>query len=124
MTNIAITKKNLIGKRSILFRKLFKIREILPGSLSQRHLQCGNRNCICRREGKRHTAFQYSFKLLGEKQVTRNIPKGYISQLEARLKANKEFSRIIRAIQEINLELLFLELEEFRARQKQEQKQK
>lgn len=119
MTSFAEVKKNLVGKRSVLYRKLFKIRDILPGSLSERHLQCGHPNCICRREGKRHIAYQYSFKRIGEKQVTRNIPKDFVPQLELRLKANKEFYRIMREIQEINLEILFMELEEFRAKQKQ-----
>lgn len=121
MTNNSSRKKDLIGKRSALFRKLFKIRDILPGSLSERHLQCGHPNCICRREGKRHPAYQYSYKRIGEKKVTRNIPKGYVSQLEYRLNANKEFYRLLREIQDINLELLYLELEEFRSNQKQNQ---
>lgn len=119
MTNISSTKKSLIGKRSMLFRKLFKLRDILPGSVSERHLQCGHPNCICRREGKRHIAYQYSFKRIGEKQVTRNIPKDCVPQWERHIKTNKEFYRIMREIQDINLELFFLEVEEFRAKQKQ-----
>lgn len=113
-----VLKKNLIGNHSILFRKLFQIRDILPGSLSERHLQCGYRICICLREGIRYTAYQYSYKRLGEKQITRNIPIKYVSQLGSRLRANIEFSRILRQIHAINLELLFMELEEFLAKQK------
>lgn len=111
-----IERKNLIGKRSKLFRKLFKLRDILPGSLSERHLQCGHLNCICRREGKRHPAYQYSYKLLGERKVTRNIPKDYISNLERQLESTKEFKRTIRKIHEINLELLSADLEELRSK--------
>lgn len=44
-------RKELIGKRSRLYRKLFKMRDILPGALSERKVCCGHANCICRRVG-------------------------------------------------------------------------
>ena len=108
-------KKELISKRSQLFRRLLKHREILPGSVSLRQLQCGYPNCICRREGKRHPAYQYTYKQIGQRKVTRNIPQSYVPQLEHKLEANKEFKQIMREIQAINLELLFAELEEVRS---------
>ena len=108
-------RKELIGKRSQLFRRLLKHREILPGSLTFRQLQCGYSNCVCRREGKRHPSYQYSYKQLGQRKVTRNIPKSYVPQLEHKLESNKEFKQIMREIQAINLELLYAELEEVRS---------
>ena len=110
-------RKELIGKRSILYRKLFKMRVILPGALSERKILCGRANCICHREGKRHTAYQYSYKI-GPKQVTRNIPKEYVAQLESQVQSNKEFKRIMKQIHEINLEMLFSEIQDFRDKKK------
>lgn len=101
--------KILIGKRSQLYRRLFKIRDILPGAFSIRKVLCGKDNCACKKEGKRHTAYQYSYKI-GGKQTTNNIPKQYARQVEMQVLANKEFSRIMKQIHEINLELLFRQL--------------
>jgi len=44
--------KTLIGKRSQLYRRLFKIRDILPGSFSSRKIQCGKVNCSCNKKDK------------------------------------------------------------------------
>lgn len=101
--------KVLIGKRSGLYRRLSKIRAILPGAFSIRKVLCGKANCVCKKEGKRHTAYQYSYKI-GGKQVTINIPKQYARQVENQVLANKEFGKITRQIHEINLELLFRQL--------------
>ena len=70
--NLNFKLKTLVGKRSGLYRKLWKIRDILPGAFSRREALCGKANCVCRREGKRHRVNQYSYKI-GEKQVTKNI---------------------------------------------------
>jgi hypothetical protein len=102
--------KVLIGKRSGLYRRLSRIRNIIPGSFSTRKVLCGKSNCACKKEGKRHTAYQYSYKI-GGKQVTMNIPEQYARQVEAQVLTNKEFNKIIRQIQEINLELLFRQLD-------------
>lgn len=99
----------LIGKRSQLYRRLSKIRDILPGAFSIRKVLCGKANCVCKKEGKRHTAYQYSYKISG-KQTTFNIPKQYARQVEKQVLANKEFTGIMKQIHEINLELLFRRL--------------
>ena len=103
--------KTLIGKRSQLYRRLFKIRDILPGAFSNRKIQCGKVNCVCKKEdkSKRHTAYQYSYKI-EEKQVTKNIPKQYVQQVEKQVLANKEFKKIMKQIHKINLEILFQQI--------------
>ena len=101
--------KTLIGKRSQLYRRLFKIRDILPGAFSCRKIQCGKINCICSKDGKLHRAYQYSYKI-GEKQVTKNIPKQYARQVEKQVLANKEFKKIMTQIHKINLEILFQQI--------------
>jgi hypothetical protein len=115
-TNMNMKKnriKTLIGKRSQLYRRLFKIRDILPGAFSSRKIQCGKVNCVCKKEGKRHTAYQYSYKI-SEKQVTKNIPKKYARQVEKQVLANKEFKKIMNQIHNINLEILFQQLADHR----------
>jgi hypothetical protein len=110
--NINIKKnhtKTLIGKRSQLYRRLFKIRDILPGAFSRREIQCGKVNCVCKKEAKRHNACQYSYKI-GEKQVTKNIPKKYARQVEKQVLANKEFKKIMNQIHKINIEILFQQI--------------
>lgn len=101
-------KKILIGKRSQLYRRLSKIRDILPGAFSIRQVLCGKSNCACKTEGKRHTVYQHSYKIDG-KQVTKNIPKQYARQIEKKVLANKEFNRLMKQIQQINLKLLCTE---------------
>jgi hypothetical protein len=114
--------KTLVGKRSQLYRRLWKIRDILPGAFSKRNALCGKANCVCRREGKRHRVNQYSFKI-GEKQITRSIPNQYASQVQLQVSANKEFKKIVKQIYEINLEILFEQLAKSK-KQKQNKKQK
>lgn len=105
-------KKELIGKRSMLFRRLIKLRDILPGSFSIRKIPCGKENCICKREGKAHTGYQYSYKIdRDEKAKTKMIPKVFSRQVEKQVLANKEFKKIMKQIYKINLEMLFNQLE-------------
>ena len=102
-------EKTLVGKRSELYRRLWKIRDILPGAFSRRNALCGKANCVCRRERKRHRVNQYSFKI-GEKQVTKRIPDEYARKVQQQVLANKEFKKIVKQIYEINLEILFKQL--------------
>lgn len=100
-------EKELIGKRSQLFRRLMKLRNIIPGSFSIRRLHCGKQNCICKREGKLHTGYQYSYKIEPkQKPKTKMIPKNLSKQVERQVAANKEFKKIMKQIHEINLEIL------------------
>ena len=106
-----IANKTLIGRRSQLFRRLLKYRDILPGSFSFRAARCGKSNCICHREQSRlHTFHQYHYKI-EEKAVTKYIPKECAGQVERQVLANKEFKKIIKEIRKINLEMLFDQLE-------------
>ena len=130
MNSMKNHNKTLIGKRSQLYRRLFKIRDILPGSFSSRKIQCGKVNCSCNKEGKEdkdgkggkggkgdksrwHTAYQHSYKI-EEKQVTRNIPKQYARQVEKQVLDNKEFKKIMNQIHKINLEILFQQIADSR----------
>ena len=113
--------KALIGKRSALYRRLGKIRNILPGTFTVRKALCGKANCACRREGKRHTVYQYSYKI-GEKQVTKIIPIEYTRQVEGQVLAKKEFKKIMKQIYEINLEILFEQIQRNKQQNKRDKK--
>ncbi len=111
-------EKPWIGKRSVLYRRLWKIRDILPGAFSTRNALCGKANCICRREGKRHRVNQYSYKI-GEKQVTKSIPNEYARQVQRQVLANKEFKKILKRIYEVNLGILFEQLAKHKKQKKE-----
>jgi hypothetical protein len=103
--------KILIGKRSQLYRKLLKYRDVIPGSVTERKLTCGKPNCICKREGKLHTGYQYSYKIEKTgKPKTKWIPKELYRQVESQVTENKEFKNILKEIHKINLEILFIKL--------------
>ena len=106
-------KKELIGQRSGLFRKLKNLRDILPGSFSTRKILCGKANCRCKRDGEGHIAYHYSYKIDPEKKAfSKMIPKQFSNQVEKQVKMNKEFKKIMKEIHEINLKILFNELED------------
>lgn len=104
--------KVLIGKRSQLYRRLLKYRDVIPGSITERKLACGKANCICKREGKLHTGYQYSYKIEKTgKPKTKWIPKDIYRQVKNQVAENKEFKNILKKIHQINLEMLFNQLE-------------
>ncbi len=106
-------KKELIGKRSKLFRKLKTLSDILPGSFSVRKIPCGKANCRCKRDGEGHIAYQYSYKIDTKKKAfSKMIPKQFSKQVERQVKRNKEFKNIIKEIYEINIKIMYMELEE------------
>ena len=115
--------KTLVGKRSGLYRKLWKIRDILPGAFSRREALCGKANCVCRREGKRHRVNQYSYKI-EEKQVTKSIPDEYARKVQLQVLARKEFKKLVKQIYEINLEILFEQLERSKKQKKKKRGKK
>lgn len=102
--------KNFIAKRASLFRALSTFRDILPGSFSIRKIPCGKPNCVCKREGKLHDAFQLSYKL-GDTALTKMIPRLFADQVQKQVAANKKLKSIIKQIQEINLQILFDQIE-------------
>ena len=108
-------KKELIVKRTILFRKLKNLRDILPGSFSFRKIPCGKSNCRCKRDGEGHDAYQYYCKIApGKKAFSKMIPKQFSKQVERQVKMNKEFKKVMKEIYAINLKILFNELEDAR----------
>ena len=102
--------KNFIAKRASLFRALNTFRDILPGAFSVRKIPCGKPNCVCKREGKLHDAFQFTYKL-GDQAVTKMIPRLFVDQVQKQVTANKKLKNIIKQIQEINIQILFDQIE-------------
>jgi hypothetical protein len=76
-----------------------KLRDILPGFFSIRKIPCGKANCVCKREGKLHTGYQYSYKIEKTgKPKTKMIPKDFSRQVEKQVLANKEFKKIMEPV--------------------------
>ena len=100
---------NLLKNRGFLARKLSRFRDMIPGSFSERKLTCGKPNCICVTEGKKHIAYQLTYRSKN-KTVTKMIPKHRADDVKKRVQMQKQFSQIVKQIQEINIELLLYEL--------------
>jgi len=104
-------KDKLLKKRGELTRKLLRFREMLPGSFLERRITCGKQNCICKKEGKKHIAFQITYRMQ-KKNVTKMIPRHKAEEIRKRVQLQKNFNQIVKQIQEINIKLLMLELKE------------
>ena len=104
-------KKSLLSERSKLTRKLLLFREMLPGSFIERKITCGKKTCVCHTEGKKHSAFQLSYRM-NNKTVSKMIPKPLANDVRKKVALQKQFKQIVKRIQEINIELLKMELNE------------
>ena len=107
-------RDKLLKERGKLTRKMLLFREMLPGSFLERQITCGKQNCICKTEGKKHTAFQLSFRSK-KKNVTKMIPRHKADEVQKRVNLQKNFNQIVKKIQEINIDLLMLDLKEKKA---------
>lgn len=98
----------LLRERSKLMRELLRYRESLPGSFSERRITCGKPNCICMREGKRHRAYQWTYRLK-KKTVGKMVPASHAQIVKERVAMNKDLKAILTRIYEINIALLYEE---------------
>lgn len=112
-------QKELIGKRSQLFRKLLQFRDIIPGAISERKITCSTKTCKCHTKGEKHTAFQYFYKLDAEKKgVTKMIPKDLAYMVQKQVQLNKDFKKMVKLIYEINLKILFAQIQDRKTQKK------
>ena len=98
------TVSSLRAERSALARRLLRYREMLPGSFSERRLTCGKPGCVCMREGKRHQAYQLTYRLQG-KTFTKMIPRAQADDVRKKVALQKEFYGLVKRIQAINMRL-------------------
>jgi hypothetical protein len=109
------SKNALLKTRGELTRKLLRFREMLPGSFIERQLTCGKQNCVCKTEGKKHTAWQITYRLQN-KNTTKMVPRHKVEEVRKNILLQKNFNQIVKQIQEINIKLLMMELGERKPR--------
>jgi hypothetical protein len=81
---------------------------LLPGSLSASHLQCGKPTCHCAdRQDSGHSIWTYTFMVDGKKH-TQHIPKEMVEEMQKRVAAGREFQDAVREVLAANAQLLVL----------------
>lgn len=82
--------------------------DLLPGSLSQSFLRCGKATCHCARPGDPgHPVWTLTFMLRGKKH-TQHIPQAWVSEVQRRVKAGRQFLAAVREVLTLNAQLLVL----------------
>jgi recombinational DNA repair protein (RecF pathway) len=92
--NIAWLKR----KRAGLLKKLKDTGPFVDGSIAKVKRRCGNKNCKCYREGKKHESYYLMYKVAG---ITKAV---YIPvDLEDEVKKwNEEYRRLKETVREIS----------------------
>lgn len=78
--------------------------DLLPGSLCLSYTRCGKPTCHCV-QGEGHPAWSLTFMVGGKRHVER-IPKGWVEEVQRRVKAGREFQDAVREVLAINAQLL------------------
>lgn len=82
--------------------------DLLPGSLSLSHLRCGKPTCHCaKRNDPGHPNWSLTFMVKGRKQV-QHIPREWVSDVQRRVAAGREFQDAVREVLAANAQLLVL----------------
>ena len=102
------SRSALLRERRQLMREILRYREALPGSFTERRITCGKPNCICMREGKKHRAYQWTYRLK-KKTVGKMVPASHASVVKERVAMNKQLKAALARIYEINVALLYEE---------------
>lgn len=81
---------------------------LLPGSLSVSNLRCGKPNCHCAgRNDPGHPTWTLTYMVEGKKR-TLHVPKDWVEDVEARVRAGREFLDAVREVLAANAQLLAL----------------
>ncbi len=88
--------------RGRLVRSLGALREMLPGSFTERRRKCGKPNCRCADGKDLHPQFQVSL-LLDGKPKTFNVSAELAEEVRSKVEMHKRFQRTEDAICQINL---------------------
>jgi len=92
--------------------------DLLPGSLSLSHLRCGKPSCHCRKPtDPGHPVWSLTFMARGHKHV-QHIPKEMVEEVQARVRAGREFQDAVREVLTANAELLVLARQQRRKRRR------
>lgn len=81
---------------------------LLPGSLSVSNLRCGKPGCHCAKpKDPGHPTWTLTYMVEGKKR-TLHVPKHWVDDVEARVKAGREFLDAVREVLAANAQLLAL----------------
>lgn len=82
--------------------------DLLPGSLSMSQLRCGKPGCHCAQpKDPGHPTWTLTYMVEGKKR-TMHVPKDWVEDVEARVKAGREFLDAVREVLAANAQLLDL----------------
>jgi len=85
-------------KRDSLIKKLAEVGPFVDGSIAKVKRRCGNKNCKCYREGKKHESYYLMYKVA---RVTKAVYIPVDLEDEVR-KWNEEYRRLKEIIREIS----------------------
>lgn len=95
-------------RKFAVLRRLEIPADLLPGTLTESHSQCGKANCHCAAaDDPGHIAWTWTFMAEGRRRVER-IPRDWVESVRARVQAGREFQDAVREVLTANAELLVL----------------
>ena len=107
--------QRLETQRSELQARLVAVRDLRPGSLTERFRRCGKPGCACAHES--HPGHGPSFSLtraVAGKTVTKIIPAAAVEQTRAQIEEHRRFRALASAFVEVNEKLCDSRLREQR----------
>lgn len=91
-----------------LLRRFALPENLLPGTLTESHTQCGKPTCHCADPADAgHPSWTLTFMSDGKRRVER-VPKEWVDSVRARVQAGREFQDAVREVLTANAELLVL----------------
>ena len=108
--DVAQTKEaleNLSGQRGAWEKEILSLGPMKGGSLVRRFTTCGNRNCVCHTEGKKHGPYYYvSTKDEHQKTRLEYVPADQVQEVRRQIDAHKRYLKLIRQIRSASAQIL------------------
>ncbi len=92
-------------KRDSLVKKLAEIGSFIDGSMVKVKRRCGNKNCKCYREGKKHESYHLHYKVRGIIKAV-YIPVDLEDEVKKWKQEYKKLKEIISEISKINKSII------------------
>jgi hypothetical protein len=96
-------------RKSELLRRFQIPEDLLPGSLSQVQIRCGNPNCHCAAGDGRRSSLLVPQLYGGREKRKQYIPHAWVQVVRQRIKAGRQYQDAVREVLAANAELLVLE---------------
>ena len=99
-----------------IIRRLPRLADQLPGTLTLSHTRCGKPNCRCAR-GEGHPAWTLTYMIDGEHHTDR-IPAEWAEEVQRRVAAGRELQDAIREVLAANVKLFVLARQQLKKQKK------